>query len=103
MDARNVEDELIAILYCLKDDVAQEIQSCVRYLSLEVPTRADTERLLNCLGNALKPLATCLTKPMSLEFKGSRSLYVRDETMYHTKGQLLVSTEHRGCVRIFYL
>lgn len=31
-DSGNVEDELVAILYFFKDDVAQEIQSHVRYL-----------------------------------------------------------------------
>ena len=52
-DAGNVEDELIAILYCFKDDVAQEVRSCVRYFALEVPTKADADGLLSCLGSAL--------------------------------------------------
>ena len=55
-DAGNVEDELVVILYCYRDDTAQEARSRARYLSLEVPTKADTKGLIKCLGNALKPL-----------------------------------------------
>ena len=34
-DAGNVEDELVAILYCSKDDVNEEQRTCVRYFSLQ--------------------------------------------------------------------
>ena len=40
-DAGNVEDELVLIQYCTENDPAQEMGSCVRYLSLEVPVKAD--------------------------------------------------------------
>ena len=42
-DAGNVEDELVLIQYCTQDDPAQEMRSCVRYLSLEVPVKADAD------------------------------------------------------------
>ena len=55
-DAGNIEDELVIVQYCLRDDAAQEIRSCTRYLSLEVPKKADANGLIRCLGNALKVL-----------------------------------------------
>ena len=55
-DAGNVEDELIALFYSFKDDVAQEMRSCVRYFTVQEPTKADADGLLSCLGEALKPL-----------------------------------------------
>ena len=42
-DTGNVEDELILVQYCIQDGAAQEIRSCVRYVSLEVPTKADAK------------------------------------------------------------
>lgn len=55
-DTGNVEDELIALLYSIKDDVAQEVRSCARYFAVQEPTKADANGLLRCLGEALKPL-----------------------------------------------
>ena len=55
-DAGNVEDELVLILYCTRDDPAQEMRSCVRYLTLEVPVKADADGLIKCVGNALQTL-----------------------------------------------
>ena len=52
-DAGNVEDELVFVQYCIKDDASKEIRSCTRYLSLEVPQKADADGLIACLGNAL--------------------------------------------------
>lgn len=70
-DAGNVEDELIAILYCFMDDVAQEVRSCGRYFALEVPMKADADGLLSCLGSALKPLViNLLNKANILEVEG---------------------------------
>ena len=54
IDAGNVEDELIVILYCKKDDAIEEIKSCVRYFTVEVPKKADANGLIECLSNALK-------------------------------------------------
>jgi len=55
-DAGNVEDELVLVQYCTQDAAAQEMRSCVRYLSLEVPTKADADGLIMCVGNALQRL-----------------------------------------------
>lgn len=53
-DAGNIEDEITVILYCKKDDATEEMKSCARYFTVEVPTRADADGLIECLGNALK-------------------------------------------------
>ena len=55
-DAGNVEDELVLVQYCTQDAAAQEMRSCVRYLSLEVPTKSDADGLIKCVGNALQTL-----------------------------------------------
>lgn len=55
-DAGNIEDELIVILYCEKDDTASEIRSCARFFEVAVPKRADTDGLIACLGSALEDL-----------------------------------------------
>ena len=55
-DAGNVEDELVLVQYCTQDAAAQEVRSCVRYLSLEVPTQANADGLIKCLGNTLQRL-----------------------------------------------
>ena len=44
------------IQYCIQDAAAKEMRSCTRYLSLEVPTRADADGLIKCLGNSLRIL-----------------------------------------------
>ena len=38
-DAGNVEDKLVLVQYCAQDDATQEMNSCVQYLSVEVPTK----------------------------------------------------------------
>ena len=55
-DAGNVEDELIIIMYSRKDVAKEEVRSCARFLSVEVPKRADASGLIDCLGNALQVL-----------------------------------------------
>ena len=55
-DAGNVEDELVLVQYCTQDDPSQEMGSCVRYLSLEVPVKADADGLIKCVENALQTL-----------------------------------------------
>ena len=48
-DAGNVEHELVLVYYCTQDDPSQEMGSCVRYLSLEVPVKADADGLIKCV------------------------------------------------------
>ena len=55
-DSGNVEDELVLVQYCTQDHSAHEIRSCARYLSLQVPTRANADGLIQCLGDALQIL-----------------------------------------------
>ena len=42
------------MMFCKRNEKAEEINSCVRYLSIEVPGRADANGLIKCVGNALK-------------------------------------------------
>jgi len=51
-DSGNVDD-LVLIQYCTKDADAQEMRSCTRYLSLEVPMKADADGLIKYLDNTL--------------------------------------------------
>lgn len=53
-DAGNIEDELVVLLYCERDDDAGEVKSYARYFTVEVPKRADAD--IACLGHALKKL-----------------------------------------------
>ena len=56
VDVGKVEDELIVILYCMKDNSSEEIWSCTRFFSVQAPSRADAAGLIECLGGALKKL-----------------------------------------------
>ena len=49
----DVEDEVIVILYSTRDEATQEMRSCTRFLSVEVPMKADANGLLNCLSRGL--------------------------------------------------
>ena len=53
-DVGRIEDELVMMMFCKRNEKAEEIKSCVRYLSIEVPGRADANGLIKCVGNALK-------------------------------------------------
>ena len=49
-DKGNVEDELIVILYSVKDTVAEEIGTRARFLSLQEPKKVDADGLIECFG-----------------------------------------------------
>ena len=55
-DSGKVEDELVVVLYCKQDDVAKEIKTCARYLSVVTPNKADSGGLVDCLKEALTRL-----------------------------------------------
>ena len=55
-DAGNVEDEVVALLYCWKNDATEVIRLCSRYFSVQVPEKADADSLVRCLGSALRKL-----------------------------------------------
>ena len=65
-DSANIEQELVFVLYSFKDDIAKEIRSCTRYLSVVSPTSSDTLGLVACLGKAFDAQLG-----ISLEDKGS--------------------------------
>ena len=56
-DRGNVEDELIVILYSMKDSVAEEIGTHALFFALQEPRKADADRLIDCLGSALQRLS----------------------------------------------
>ena len=55
-DSGDVEDELVVLLYCKRDDVVKEIRTYARYLSVVTPNRTDTDWLVDCLKEALQRL-----------------------------------------------
>ena len=55
-DSGNVEDELIIVLYCRRDDVVKEIKACARYLSVVTPDKANSDGLVTCLKDAMTRL-----------------------------------------------
>ena len=42
------------MMYCKSNEKTKEINTCVRYLAIEAPGRADANGLIKCVGNALK-------------------------------------------------
>ena len=56
IDAGNVKDELLLVQYCTEDATVQEMRSCVRYISLEVPSKGNTDGLIECVAKPLKTL-----------------------------------------------
>ena len=54
-DAGNIEDELIVIMTFYKDDMVGEVKSVARYLSVEIPKKADAGLIL-CLQRLLQAL-----------------------------------------------
>ena len=55
-DAGNIQDELIAVMYCFVDEEVQEMRSCVRYLSVKEPAKTDARGLIACLCDAMKDI-----------------------------------------------
>lgn len=52
-DAGRVEDELVAVMYCSKDDVCREVKSKARFIRVVVPERADANGLIACAQKSL--------------------------------------------------
>ena len=55
-DTGNVEDELVSIQFCVRDDNGHMIRSNTKYLSLCVPAKSDADGLSTCLSEALHVL-----------------------------------------------
>ena len=55
-DKAKVENELIVLLYCSKDDKAEEMNTCARYFTVLEPAKADGDGLVQCLGKALQSM-----------------------------------------------
>jgi hypothetical protein len=56
-DAGNLEQELVLIVYCVKDEAAQQMNSCTRYLTVVNPEKGTADGLVDCLEKALQRLA----------------------------------------------
>ena len=54
VDTSHTENELIMIINCKKDDKAQEMWSCIRYVSMEALLKADSGRLIDSLNSGLR-------------------------------------------------
>ena len=52
----NIEQELVILLSCKKDNRAEEIQSYTRFFSVATPEKADASGLVKCLSQSLSPL-----------------------------------------------
>ena len=55
-DAGNIKDELIVIMTFYKDDMVREVKSVARYLSVEIPKKADADGRILCLQRSLQAL-----------------------------------------------
>ena len=55
-DAGNIEDELIAVMYCFVHKEVQKMRSCVRYLSVKEPAKADARGLIAYFCDAMKDI-----------------------------------------------
>ena len=82
-DAGNVEDKVVALLYCRKDDATEVIKSCSRYFSVQVPEKADEDSHVRCLGSPLHELGieNVLDQTSVLGADGSRPILVGGEWM----------------------
>ena len=55
-DAGNIEQELVILLSCEKDDTAGMMKSYARFFSVATPEMADASGLVKCLSQSLSPL-----------------------------------------------
>ena len=55
-DAGNVEQELVVLFSCNRDDTAGEIKSYATFFSVATPEKADASGLIKCLSQSLSPL-----------------------------------------------
>ena len=54
-DRAKVENELVVVLYCQKNDAKEEIRYCARYFRVE-PNKADADGLILYLGKDLQSM-----------------------------------------------
>ena len=66
-DAGNVEDEVLVLVYCNKDDANQQMVTCTRFLSIEAPEKADASGLVKCIE---KGVENVLDKDIMLSVEG---------------------------------
>jgi hypothetical protein len=60
VDAGKVDDELVMIMYCMKDNSSEEIRSCTSLFSVQTPSRTDAAGLKKLGIDALLDQATLL-------------------------------------------
>ena len=55
-DEGNIEQEVVVLQYCSRNDNSSEITSICRYFSIQSPGKADADGLIQCLGDALRAI-----------------------------------------------
>ena len=55
-DSGNIENEVIVVLYSVRNQEAHQVRTFARYFSVEVPKKADAQGLIRCVGESLKKL-----------------------------------------------
>ena len=73
INAGNVVDEVVALLYCRKDDAMKAITSCARYFSVQVPEKAGD-------GLCELDIENVLDQASDIGADGSRPILVRGGT-----------------------
>ena len=82
-DLGNKEEEIVAMVYCYKNEVAQEMTSCTRYWSVHSPKKGDANGLLVCVG-------------ASLELLGVKSILDRDSVLGVDRMPVLIGASSDG-------
>lgn len=82
-DLGNKEEEIVALVYCNKNEVAQEMTSCTRYWSVHSPEKCDANGLLICVG-------------ASLELLGVKSILDRDSVLGVDEMPVLIGASSDG-------
>ena len=65
-DTSNTENEMIIIVYHKKDNNAQEMRLCIRYVSMKAVLKADAEGLIDSLNSGLRILTAIVTDAPSV-------------------------------------
>lgn len=103
VDKGRVEDELMVILFCQRDDTSQEVKTCARYLCVVEPKRSDADGLLECLSRALTSMGlnTSSTERMLLVFRDTLFLLAAVQMVHLLT--CLIKMESEESFKVLYL
>jgi len=91
-DEGNIEQELVVILTCVKDDATEEMKSSTRFFSLASPEKANASGLVKCLSQSLQPLGITDVLDESVVFAEGKPVLVGGGT----DGASVNIAEHNG-------